>query len=34
MFNSEKIKFEPFQSKIYLSSPTMHGEEITYVKEA
>ncbi|MBQ1526942.1 MAG: DegT/DnrJ/EryC1/StrS family aminotransferase [Lachnospiraceae bacterium] len=25
---------EPFEKKIYLSSPTMHGEELGYVKEA
>lgn len=25
---------KPFEKKIYLSSPTMHGEEIKYVKEA
>lgn len=27
-------KFEPFKEKLWLSSPTMHGEEIDYVKEA
>ena len=25
---------KPFEKKIYLSSPTMHGDEIKYVKEA
>ena len=25
---------EPFNNKIWLSSPTMHGEELQYVKEA
>lgn len=25
---------EPFEKKVWLSSPTMHGEEIKYVKEA
>ena len=25
---------EPFEQKVYLSSPTMHGEELEYVKEA
>lgn len=34
MFNSEKINFEKFENKVWLSSPTMHGEEIDYVKEA
>lgn len=27
-------KYVPFESKIWLSSPTMHGEELEYVKEA
>ncbi len=27
-------KIEPFEKKIWLSSPTMHGEEIEFVKEA
>lgn len=29
-----KKTFEPFQSKIWLSSPTMHGKEIEYIREA
>lgn len=29
-----KHRFEPFEKKIWLSSPTMHGEEIDYVTEA
>ena len=33
MFN-EKNKFKKFDSKVWLSSPTMHGPEIEYVKEA
>ncbi|MBQ3115967.1 MAG: aminotransferase class I/II-fold pyridoxal phosphate-dependent enzyme, partial [Clostridia bacterium] len=28
------MKLQPFKSKVWLSSPTMHGEEIEYVKEA
>ena len=32
MFRGTDIK--PFKSKVWLSSPTMHGEEIEYVKEA
>lgn len=28
------MKFKPFDKKIYLSSPTMHGEELKYVTEA
>ena len=24
----------PFEKKVWLSSPTMHGEELAYVKEA
>lgn len=30
----QKKTFEPFQSKIWLSSPTMHGKEIEYIREA
>ena len=33
MFN-EKNQFKAFESKVWLSSPTMHGDEIEYVKEA
>lgn len=33
MFNHEK-QFTAFESKVWLSSPTMHGLEIEYVKEA
>lgn len=29
-----KKTFEPFQSRIWLSSPTMHGKEIEYIREA
>ena len=25
---------EPFEKKVWLSSPTMHGEELVYVKKA
>jgi len=28
------MTFEPFEKKIYLSSPTMHGEELEYITEA
>jgi dTDP-4-amino-4,6-dideoxygalactose transaminase len=28
------MKFKPFENKIWLSSPTMHGDEIKYVTEA
>ena len=34
MFIAEKHRFEPFAQKVWLSSPTMHGEELTYMKEA
>ncbi len=27
-------KFEPFKNKIWLSTPTMHGDEMTFIKEA
>ena len=29
-----KGRFEPFASKVWLASPTMHGEELKYVTEA
>ena len=29
-----KMTLKPFEKKLYLASPTMHGEEIEYVKEA
>lgn len=32
MFNNTDIK--PFESKVWLASPTMHGEEIKYINEA
>ena len=32
MFNKSDIK--PFNSKVWLSSPTMHGEELKYMQEA
>lgn len=28
------MELKPFESKVWLSSPTMHGEELEYVKEA
>lgn len=28
------MEIKPFEKKIYLSSPTMHGEELTYMTEA
>ena len=28
------MRFTPFESKVWLSSPTMHGEELKYIKEA
>ena len=31
MFNKE---IKPFSKRVYLSSPTMHGEEIKYIQEA
>ena len=30
----ELMELKPFESKVWLSSPTMHGEELEYVKEA
>ena len=29
-----KMEFQAFKNKIWLSSPTMHGEELKYVTEA
>lgn len=34
MFRKEENSFLPFEKKIWLSSPTMHGEELAFVKEA
>ena len=28
------MEFKPFEKRIYLSSPTMHGDELTYMTEA
>ena len=28
------MEWKPFEEKIWLSSPTMHGEELKYVTEA
>lgn len=28
------MEFKPFENKVWLSSPTMHGEELEYVKDA
>lgn len=28
------MKIKPFEKRIYLSSPTMHGEELKYMVEA
>ncbi|MBR3376576.1 MAG: DegT/DnrJ/EryC1/StrS family aminotransferase [Mogibacterium sp.] len=33
MFNKSN-EFKPFESKLWLSSPTMHGEELKYMREA
>ena len=34
MFNSEKITFGRLADKVWLSTPTMHGDELKYVTEA
>ncbi len=35
MWNSQNSsRFQPFAQKVWLSSPTMHGEELKYVQEA
>ena len=33
MFGSS-VRVKPFEKKIWLASPTMHGAELTYMKEA
>ena len=34
MFYPSKHNYEPFTHKIWLASPTMHGEELAYITEA
>lgn len=34
MFHPEKNQFKKFEKKVWLSSPTMHGPELEYVKRA
>ena len=34
MFDSNKIKFDKFSNKVWLATPTMHGDELKYMKEA
>ena len=34
MFVKDHEKYKPFDHKVWLSSPTMHGPEMDYVKEA
>ena len=34
MFHPEKHQFHKFENKVWLSSPTMHGPELKYMKEA
>lgn len=34
MFNPEKHNFKKFDYKVWLASPTMHGDELRYVTEA
>ena len=29
-----KTGIKPFESKVWLASPTMHGEEMKYINEA
>ena len=30
----KNLNFQPFEKKVWLATPTMHGEEMTYVKQA
>ena len=34
MFSSDKISFKPFTQKAFLATPTMHGEELDYIRLA
>ena len=34
MFKRDDLDFEPFESKVCLASPTMHGDEQKWVDEA
>lgn len=34
MGNREQDELRPFPSRVWLSSPTMHGDELRYMKEA
>ena len=34
MTDQSEMKIAPFRNKIYLSSPTMHGEELKYMEDA
>lgn len=34
MFDASKHNFKRFENKVWLSSPTMHGPELEYVKKA
>lgn len=34
MYNADNHNFEKFENKVWLSSPTMHGEELQYIIEA
>ena len=34
MLQAEHQAFEKFEKKVWLASPTMHGEELEYVTEA
>lgn len=33
MFNKNKM-YEKFTEKVWLASPTMHGDELKYIKQA
>lgn len=34
MFTKANANIKPFESKVWLASPTMHGEELKYMTEA
>ena len=33
-FMEETMEFKPFEKKVWLATPTMHGEELKYMTEA
>ena len=34
MYHTEIVNIKPFENKVYLSSPTMHGKELAFITDA